>query len=336
MKFHFRETPPGGQLHKEEEMEDHPGEEAFETILCPSCGNENKRGSHLCSHCGKALRVEVLREETKKPFKRQSLLLGGIALVLLLAIGFFATRISQSQAVGKVNGEVISRQEFSKRVERMKRFYENRYGDDLFQGEEGTQQMNRLKAQILDEMVAEKILLQQAKNAGYASVPPEEIEKRLEEIKMKGLSDDDLERMTGGKIEDLKAELGKDWIISTFVEKAVLKGEKRNADFVFGQWFAKTRAAARIETYEKLEPVSTAKAACCTSGCGGSGEAQSLDPKIEQDAKAKGLEYYEQKTKKKGAEAKVTDFGCHVQVDIMEQGELVLSLTYSQGEIEEI
>jgi hypothetical protein len=329
-------------------METYSEEEPFEIIPCPSCGGGNEKENYFCSHCGKVLRGEVLREEVlreevlreerKKPFKRRSLLLGGIALVLILAIGFFATRISQSQAIGKVNGEAISRQEFSKRVERMKRFYENRHGEDLFRGDEGTQQLNRLKAQILDEMVAEKILLQEAKSAGYTSVPPGEIEKRLDEIKKKGLSDDDLERMTGGKSEDLKAELEKEWIISTFVEKAVLKGEQGNPDFVFGQWFAKARAAARIETYEKLEPASTAKAACCTStsGCGGGGEAQSLAPKIEQEARAKGLEYYEQKTKKKGAEAKVTNFGCHLQVDIIEQGKLVLSLTYSQGEIEEI
>ena len=312
-------------------MENYSEEEAFEMISCPSCGGGNEKESCFCKDCGK-----VLREERKKPFKKRSLFFGGVALVLILAIGFLVTRISQSQAVGKVNGEVIGRQEFSKRVERIKRFYEDRYGEDLFRGDEGTQQLNRLRAQILDEMVTEKILLQEAKSAGYTSVPPGEIEKRLGEIKKKDLSDDDLERMTGGKIEDLKAELENEWIISTFVEKAVLKGEQGNADFVFGQWFAKTKAAAKIETYERWETASTAKAACCTSGCGGGGQAQSLDPKLEQDAKAKGLEYYEQKTQKKGAEAKVTNFGCHVQVDIIEEGKVIISLTYSQGEIEEI
>jgi len=212
----------------------------------------------------------------------------GSASLLILAIGFFVTRISQSQAIGKVNGEVITREEFFKRVEQTKRLYENRYGENLFQGEEGKQHLIRLKAQILDEMVTEKILLQEAKNAGYTSAPPEEIEKELEAIRKKsGLSTADLEKMIGGKIQDVKAELGKEWVISEFVEKAVLKGEERNADFVFGQWFAKIRAAARIETYEKFESGSTAKAACCTSGCGGGGEAQSLDPKIEQDARAR-------------------------------------------------
>jgi predicted nucleic acid-binding Zn ribbon protein len=172
----------GGKLHKERKMETYSEEEAFEMVLCPSCGSGNEKESCFCKDCGK-----VLREERKKRFKKRSLLLGGIALVLILAIGFFATRISQSQAIGKVNGEAIGRQEFSKRVERMKRFYENRYGEDLFRGDEGTQQLNRLRAQILDEMVTEKILLQEARTAGYASVPPGEVEKRLEEIKMKGL-----------------------------------------------------------------------------------------------------------------------------------------------------
>ena len=50
------------------------------------------------------------------------------------------------------------------------------------------------------------------------------------------------------------------------------------------------------------------------------GTAQPLEPDIEQDARAKALEYYEKKTQKKGAEVKVTNFGCHIQIDIIENG----------------
>ena len=110
---------------------------------------------------------------------------------------------------------------------------------------------------------------------------------------------------------------------------------RQNGELLFTQWLAKAKAKARIETYEKLEPISTAKASCCRSGCGG-GRAQPLDPKIEKEAKAKGLEYYERKTQKKGATAKVTNFGCHIQVDIIEDGKVVISLTYNQGEVQEI
>ena len=152
--------------------------------------------------------------------------------------------------------------------------------------------------------------------------------------KRSGLSEVDFTKMVG-PLEDLKEELRRRWIISQFIEKAVLKGNQVNGEVLFGQWLVKTKAKAQIETYEKLEPVYTAKASCCKSGCGG-GRARSLDPKIENEAKAKGLEYYEKKTQKKGANARVTDFGCHIQVDIIEEGKVALSLTYRDGEVQEI
>ena len=91
--------------------------------------------------------------------------------------------------------------------------------------------------------------------------------------------------------------------------------------------------------YEKLDPVATSNPSCCSSGsggCGGGGKAQPVNPKIEQEAKAKGLEYYEKKTNKKDANAMVANFGCHFQVAIMEDEKVVTSLTYRQGEVEEI
>ena len=186
-------------------------------------------------------------------------------------------------------------------------------------------------------MTTEKVLLQEAKSTGYSSPSEEEIQKEMEAIKKKyGLSDENLKQKMGVSIEDLKAELRKEWVISQFVEKAVLKDNQANALQVFGQWLTQAKAKAKIETYEKLEPVLTAKASCCKSGCGGGGRVQPLDPKIEEEAKAKGLEYYEKKTQKKGASAKVTNFGCHIQVDIIENGKVVSSLTYNQGEVQEI
>jgi D-Tyr-tRNAtyr deacylase len=242
----------------------------------------------------------------------------------------------ESKLVGKVNGEGMTRKEFSKRLERVKKFYELRYGQNLFQGEEGKENLNRLKTEILDEMTTEKVLLQEAKSAGYSSPSEEEIQKEMEAIKKKyGLSDENLKQKMGVSIEDLKAELRKEWVISQFVEKAVLKDNQANALQVFGQWLTQAKAKAKIETYEKLEPVLTAKASCCKSGCGG-GRASPLDPKTEKKAKAKVLEYYEKKTQKKGASARVTNFGCHIQVDIIEDGKVVVSLTYKQGEVQEI
>jgi hypothetical protein len=309
-------------------MESHS--EDIDMASCPFCGHGNEKKARFCVHCGNPL------PRRRFSFKNRHVLLGTISLLIVGAIGYFLFGGLESRLVGKVNGEGITRKEFSKRLEWAKKFYEGRYGQNLFKGEEGKENLNRLKAEILDEMTAEKILLQEAKSAGYASAPEEEIGKQVEAVKKKyGLSDADLKQKMGGGIEDLKEELRKGWIISQFIEKAILKGDQQNAELLFGQWFTKTKAKARIETYEKLQPISTARASCCRSGCGG-GRAQPLDPKIEKEAKAKGLEYYEKKTQKKGASARVTNFGCHIQVDIIEDGKVVVSLTYKQGEVQEI
>jgi hypothetical protein len=98
------------------------------------------------------------------------------------------------------------------------------------------------------------------------------------------------------------------------------------------------RSRPRIESYGDWSTgpaVAQARASCCATGCGG-GRSQSLDLAVETQAKAKGLEYYTKKTGKTGASARVTDFGCHIQVDILEGGKVALSLTYTGGEVREI
>ncbi len=267
----------------------------------------------------------------------RSILVGIAGFLLVGALVFFWMRNLESSEVGRVNGEGISRTEFLKRIDRAKKLYEYRYGQGIFQDETGEEKLNRLKTDIIDEMVVERILLQEAKAAGYTSAPEEEIEKQVETIKKENnLSDADIVKMTGGPVEDLKAEFRKEWVISQFIEKVVLKGDQANGEQLFSQWLMQVKAKSKIETYEKLEPVSTAKASCCGSGCGGGGRARPLDPKIEQEAKAKALEYYDKKTQKKDVEAKVINFGCHIQVDIIEGGKVALSLTYNGREVQEI
>jgi len=310
-------------------MESHSG--SINTAICPSCNGGNEKKARFCVHCG-----NPLLKKRRIRFTSRYILFAAIGLILAATISYFLTGGLESKLIGRVNGEEITRKEFSKRVDRVKRFYELRYGQNLFQGEEGKENLNRIKTDILDEMTTEKILLQEANSAGYTSAPDEEIVKQVEAIKGKyGLSDDDLKQKMGLNIEDLKEELRKGWVISQFLEKAVLKGDQQNSELIFAQWLTGAKTKAKIETYEKLQPVSTAKASCCSSGCGG-GRARPLDPKIEKEAKAKALEYYEKKTQKKGASASVTNFGCHIQVDIIEDGKVVVSLTYKQGEVQEI
>lgn len=310
-------------------MDNHSG-----TAICSSCNGENEKKVKYCVHCG-----SPFPRKRRFPFSNRCILFGTMGLILVGAVVSFSMGGFHSNLVGVVNGEGITRKEFSDRLERAKKFYEIRHGLNLFQGEGGKENLNRLKTEILDEMTTEKILLQEAKNAGYSAAPDEEIAKQVEVIKKKyGLTDNELKQKMSMTIEDLREDLRKGYVISQFLEKAVLKGDPQNGEALLAEWFKNAKANAKIETYEKLEPVSAAKASCCGSGggCGGGKKVQPLDPKIEADAKAKGLEYYEKKTQKKGASARITNFGCHIQVDIIEDGKVVVSLTYRQGEVQEI
>lgn len=221
-------------------------------------------------------------------------------------VGVFVLNGPESKLVGRVNGEGITRKDFLKRTNQAKKFYESRYGQNIFVGEAGKENMNRLKNSILNEMVTEKILLQEAKKAGFTStsIPEKEIEERIEAIKRTyRLSNDDLKKLIGGSLEDLKEELRTELTISKFLQKTVLKEGQGNPDQIFGQWLLKVKANTNIETLEKFGAPVTKKASCCTSGCGG-GVVPPLDPKIEKEAKAKALEYYEKKTQKKGCRGK--------------------------------
>ena len=123
-------------------MEICPETENSEKVSCSFCGEGNEVDSRFCIHCGKPY-----PGKSKTIHKKRYLLFGGVALLLAVAIGFFGKGVLDSNLVGKVNGEGITREELSKRVDRMKGFYEMRYGGNLFQGEEGTQNLIRLKAE---------------------------------------------------------------------------------------------------------------------------------------------------------------------------------------------
>ena len=144
------------------EMESNSGN--IDMAVCPSCGEGNEKGNSILCPLRESTSEE--KEESGSGIDISSLEQSVSSLAG--AIVFFWMGGLESKLVGKVNGEGITRKEFSKRLERVKKFYELRYGQNLFQGEEGKENLNRLKTDILDEMTTEKILLQEAKSAGYS------------------------------------------------------------------------------------------------------------------------------------------------------------------------
>src|SRR4030043_1679501 len=120
--------------------------ENIDMMSCPSCSQRNEKRARFCLHGG-----NPLPRRRKVWTKKRHILFGGSGLILGGAIGYLLTGGIESKLVAKVNGEGITRKEFSQRVDRAKKFYEYRSGQSLFEGETGKENLNRLKAQILDE-----------------------------------------------------------------------------------------------------------------------------------------------------------------------------------------
>jgi len=299
---------------------------------CPNCGEGNDQQNIYCVRCGQSL------QKGRRRVKTSTLLFGLISLALAGIAGYFIAGGFESKLVGRVNGEEIGRKEFSSRLDRAKRLYELRFGKDFFKGGVGEENLIRLQAQLLEEIIIERILLQEAKRGGYSTVSEKEIGEQIEAIKKShGLSDADFKNKLGVEIPEFKEELRKDWVISQFVEKAVLKDSQNNREQLFQEWLTAAKSRAKIETYEKFDAPPPIQSVCCKGGgCGGGEKVRSLDPKIEKETMAKALQYYEAKKGKNGASARVINFGCHIQIDIIEEGKVVLSLTYDRGEVQEI
>ncbi len=302
------------------------------SITCPACDGGNEAQNLFCVHCGQTLPRE------KKRVKTPMLLLGLAGFVLAGIVGYFIANGIGSKPMARVNDEEITQKEFSNRLDRAKKLHELRFGKDLFKGSAGEENLTRLQAQLMEEIIMEKLLLQEAKKEGYTQAPEKEIEAQVEAIKQKhGLSEADFKKRLGVDLPEFKEELRKDWVISQFVEKAVLKGSQDNRERLFQNWFSEAKGRARIETYKKFDIPPPIQAACCPGGgCAGGEQARALDPKIEKEATSKALQYYREKTKRSDASARAINFGCHIQVDIIEEGKVVLSLTYDRGEVKEI
>jgi len=267
------------------------------------------------------------REVKKISLTKMFVSLGAVALFLLGGVWFLTKSNAESTLAGKVNGEGISRKEFAARVERVMRSYPDPKSETLA----------RIKEEVLDEIIVEKFLLQCAAMAGFVAAPENEIVGEIENIKrMSGLTEPELENRLGVTMEQMKSEISDRWAISQFIENEVLKNKPEDRETFLQGWLADSLQKAKIEKFAGIGSSQTAGSSCCAPGgsCGaGKGQGPKID--VQKDAREKGLEYYIKKTGKDGAEARVTDFGCHMQVDIVEEGKVVMSLSYSAGAVEE-
>ena len=131
---------------------------------------------------------------------RKLLFLVLVVSLIVSVVGCGSTEKDEATAVALVNGEEISRESFDKLFEGMKNMYAQQGVN--FAGEGSEELVKQLEQYVLDTMIKEKVLLQEALKKGY-EVSDEEINSEIELIKSSFESDEDFEQALSDNFLDL-------------------------------------------------------------------------------------------------------------------------------------
>lgn len=312
--------------------------------ICGRCEKENAGdGETYCPECRSGIKAK----------NRKRLWYSGVAAVILLFAGAAylfgetnAWELSWDSLLRRptavINGEPIAWSEARERFRITRLMMEKEYGKELFVGERGRANQRDLERDILERMISERLVAQEARRMNIKITD----DKVLQEMQTIG-------REIYGNWENFQASLRGDAIsedyLSAHVRNLLLRQEVKKAkapagvdpDEVFGAWLSQDRRSANITFNSSVGPspvASQRQGSCCGSGGGGCGGKQAaagpLDPQLKSEASAAALDAY-RKTNPPARDvtARVTDFGCHVQVDIEKSGKVVRSYSYLDGNV---
>ncbi len=326
----------------------------MENKTCGSCGKEIAgEGDVYCPDC-----ITDIRRKSRK-----RLLYSGVAAVILLLAGAvflygeknaweFSWDSLLRRPAAVVNGEPIAWSEARERFKTTRLILEKEYGKELFSGKRGSALLADMERDVLEKMVAERLVAQEASRMNIKIAD----EKVLQEMQNIG-------RETYGNWENFQASLREDGIsqeyLSAHVRSLLLSQEVKKAktpagvdpDEYFGVWLIQNRRNAKVTFNKSISPIQVSaqgQGSCCDSGgragaggCGGRGgggcgeaAAGPVDPQLKNEASAAALDAYRKANPaEKDVTARVSDFGCHVQVDIEQGGRIVKSYAYQDGQV---
>ncbi len=329
----------------------------MENKNCENCGKEiSGTGGGLCSDC---------REYAGRKSGKRLLWYSGmvVALLLLLGAGFlyaekeswkFSWDVISGRPAAQVDGEAIPRSEARERLNVSRRMLEKEYGSGLFTGERGRALLGSLERDVLETLVEERLVAREA-NRLKIKVGDEQVQQELQRMQKIG-------REIYGTGEKFQASLDEDGISREYLKKQVrnllLLQEVKKAkappqsdpDAYFADWLTRDRRSARVTFNQTIPPApggGQRETACCGStgkdggaeagGCGTKQPGGAVDPQLNSAASAAAFDAYRATHPAgQGLEAKVTDYGCHIQVDIEKDGRIVASYSYKDGKASEI
>jgi hypothetical protein len=316
-------------------------------VNCPNCKGSNEEDAAFCVECGRSLSTE--EKASSKSSRKNYLFMFVLVpiLAIVAGIGYYKFFLPDGIAA-VVNGEGITLSEL-----------------ESVAGAQGTREdrSGRFRYQLLDQLIAERIVLQEARKAGI-SLSTQEIASAMDTARAAMGSDDaSFKRKISSQFGSLSAfenALARRLLIKKFIaEKVVPPGaDPETARIAMDQWYdgVSRKAAVRIALAEQgagcggcnnkasgqptcrkgtQEPCCAAEAKAKSGGCNRTAQ-KAASPGQTQTAVDAGLQYWHAKYGPDAVTARTTDFGCHVQVDIMKDETLIGSLSYQNGSIQEL
>ena len=323
-------------------------------MICGKCERTNDADAVFCENCG-----EPLAEMPGKAVSRQrrsywyALLLVPV-LLAALGVGYYLFLLPNGVAA-VVNGEEIMLAEL-----------------DAAAGVSGdgpgvpAERLNALRYEALSDLITERIACQEARKAGV-SVSAEEVQAAVGSMRSaSGLDEQGFKARVNeryGGMDAFRKGMERRLAIRKFIDQKVTAGASDPADasMRLNQWLrnATAKASVRVSLSEELSP-SGSGCGCCSKGpaaqgsgpangqakpgcgqgkgCGAQAGPAAGSPQAKaqaEEARAAALAYWKERNGSGPVETKVTDFGCHVQVDIVANSKIAKSLRYQNGTITE-
>ena len=243
----------------------------------------------ICERCGSGIQGEdeaycpdCKREVQYKNKKRLRHSVAAVSFLLLAGLVFwygaqnawdFSWDTLLDRPVALVNGEPIARTEARERLNVSKVMLEKEYGKGLFAGEQGRALLGRLERDVLEKMVEERLVAQEASRMKI-QVGDDRVQQEIRKIGSE----------IYGNWDNFQASLKEDGVsqeyLANHIRNLLLGQEVKKAKFspaadpdaAFVGWLVQNRRSAKVtlnQTIALSPGLGQGQSSCCGSGAGG-------------------------------------------------------------------
>jgi hypothetical protein len=306
-------------------------------VHCPDCKQTNDTDALFCTGCGRPL--EAAPQQTVQIQRRAYFIALLFVPVIAIAVGIGYYKFFLPNGVAAVvNGEEIKLSELDAAVARA-------------QGRQEAAASSQLRYELLNQLITQRIVIQEARKAGI-SVSKEKIETSATEARISsGIDEATFNRQVVsqyGSLRAFKDALERRLLANKFLAVKVVPpgADQPTAQSAIKRWLDDIagRAAVRIALAEQG---AGQVCGCCNTGtaqasqrsgiqghgCAAVNKRAASDVGKAADA---GLRFWRAKYGPDAVTTRLTDYGCHIQVDIVKNNKIICSLRYQDGSITEI